>query len=391
MDAHKEVAGLNRGAYSPPGSLAVLATLPGVMRITKYCHGEIKVSLTAGTRAAGNRATQLQLLRARAHDPSVVMDAKKRVWERDMHQMSARSGGGYGALFNSTEKFLDGNECISGYGRLPRRRKFSARARRSICEGATVAHERFGMNGVFLTWTIPGSGELIEKTVASWSGHIMESVLNWVRANVPGERAVFGVWEHQERGMLHLHLCVMADDYAALQFLIDDCKRFWAGLLTRLRIRTGVNLCESDKNCSWLPDGPASQQYGAWLHKGVAQYLAKYTGKGYRTEAMRSKYHPSRWWTQSRWLAQEARRRRMKLIWDGCTAHELLAQLKRLNEGVEEIANKTVEFINGGMLQIPGFIAMCDDGQADSVLSVMCAQMEVDGYQSWRVEWMPAC
>lgn len=353
-----------------------LDLLPGKLIIRQYCHGEVKITLTAGTRLGQKRQQYLQALRdpwAGWHPPLIAHGWK---FEDGVFNAKVEAVAGLEATLDSPKKFPVPIDTPYKFRKLPTRKIFSRYARTAIGEASQVCEEWFGKQGVFLTWTFPGKGEKIARMAAKCSGSIVAWLKQWVRDHVQGRHAEIGVWELQRRGMLHFHMAVYADDIEGLQYLLDNMKTRWAVLLRRLAKETGVNFCQSSKVFSRLPEGPESQQDGDWIKTSLAQYLAKYVSKGSRSLASQSVYHPTRWWSVSRNVASEAKSRRVKFSLSGCNFAAYRTAFETLDALVCDFAHTGFKFQNPFQKDIPGLIGWISPENISAWLAVLEENLE---------------
>ena len=216
----------------------------------------------------------------------------------------------------------DDREEIAGFGGLPPRKMFRAYGRTVLRETGWYAWTKFGKSGLALTLTIPGTGDLIAETVARWSGWLLNDLKQWWRDLFDEDYCDFAVWEPQDRGMLHLHVCLCARERDKLEQVRKGWKERVNNLLIRLSKDTRVDLFRKNKYWSWQENLSATRQDAQWLRQNPARYMTKYLTKSGRNECDIATFHPSRWWSVNRAAAAEARAERVRIVLGGLSVPE---------------------------------------------------------------------
>ena len=297
------------------------------LNIRKWCFGEVRVSLTP------------RCPLTRRKDP--------RVQEEGLHSGFSEIIGKTPKVKNPSEKkpvllvkrreFQDGIEVLCGYGRLPRKSMMSRYSATAVRECSEIAVRHCGNNGIVLTATLPGSFAEGFYQVACYSGYLVSLGRQWIRDNLLGRHHVFGVWEHQERGALHLHWVVMSKDVAGLEALLAKFQPYWRKLLLELSETTKTDLFAKNADWSWRdnPDYPRCD--AQWLRKNPAQYLSKYCGKEACEQLASAAFCPSRWVTLDLQTLREAVEERVRLTLGGTD----MFRAKRLFQDLVERASNT--------------------------------------------------
>lgn len=256
----------------------------------------------------------------------------------------------------------------SGYGKLGRPTSFGAYARRSLLEAGQVMDRHFvepdKMHEV--TCTLPGSTEEAKRTLAEWTGWIIDKFtkrLYKLLGNKNGKKGAdawwFYVWEWQKRGALHLHFAFAHDDKEKGKEVAQKLLDYWWSCLQNLSEKTGVDLFARSKadikrHTSWVStwkDSPDKWQgHTAPIEKSVAAYFSKYAGKQYQVEVRRKsstgndsepaytsnvKYHPVRWWGSSKAVKNAVKAERQEFKFEG-TEEQEKEVLRRWNAFVED-------------------------------------------------------
>lgn len=166
-----------------------------------------------------------------------------------------------------------------GYGLLPRPCMFTSRAKDTIYQSGG-ALDKTDCTTIFLTGTLPASTPAAYETLASYSAYILNRLktkINQISKKRDAEYYYLSVWEFQQRGALHLHICISSPQKDFLQELLLLWKIYWVKLLKKVEDLSSIPLLSA-------PDGykfSFSQiQAPAQLStSGVASYLAKYLSK----------------------------------------------------------------------------------------------------------------
>ncbi|MBX9685888.1 MAG: hypothetical protein K2X27_04245 [Candidatus Obscuribacterales bacterium] len=315
------------GATAPPHDNA-----PHVLKFERFVHGEVRLSIYPQPVAWQPRRT-LTAVRGSCHPGNYA--PQRAVTERRIARQVQ------GGLLDRSSEFQEGAKEISGWGRLPRKKIFRAYARRKIQEAGEILWRKFGRNGIFLTGTVPGSGSAIAKTVAEYSGWLMNRINQWFRDGFSMPYGTIAVWELQKRGMLHIHVCVCSADSATLARFLSQWKERWNSLLLELSRKAGIDLFQKNKNWTWADKLEKTQHDADFLKKNPARYLAKYLTKAARAAVREYEFHPSRWWSVDRKTAAQAVAERVRLLLGGMPLHELntaaAAWFERSSECFEQI------------------------------------------------------
>lgn len=367
------------------GAAALQARAPGVLHFTRYIHGEIKLSVgwTAGTAAAKCRVATG--MRHYGDLPLKVREAKAAAWQAELDKGTRPGGGQETAALNSNGKFAEAEKGRPGYGRECIRKIFGPYNRLMVNEVCHVMEAKFGRQGLFLTFTIPGKGPVVEKAIGSWSGYIVKRVRQWFRDRLQAPHSVCGVWEFQRRGMLHLHIAVMSEAEQGLQEIEKGFREFWAGVLVRVMELSGVNVCAASEVYSWLPAGPNSQQDCKRIRKSVGRYMAKYVSKAPREAAKKVRYYPSRWVTVDRETHREAKAARVRMCMEGFSVTQWKVILAGAVRYLRENANSVKQFVNPYCPTLPGVMAWFEPGGDWSFLDDLCAVIDSEQENGTRL------
>lgn len=137
-----------------------------------------------------------------------------------------------------------------GWGFLPKPTKFGKNARHRLLEAGAIMDSLCGKNVCEVTCTIPGSTRAAFRTIAKYSGWIMNRITQIVRRSKHNP-AWFYVWELQERGALHLHFAIGASTLHDAVQLAEQIEFRWFELLLELRDKTDVDCFDTGRGWSW--------------------------------------------------------------------------------------------------------------------------------------------
>ena len=323
--------------------LSGLPPLPYRLMFTRYAHGEMKFSIYPEPRPVGV---------ALMSQPEDLGYLTKGPWSRE-HREQTKYVEHIRLLRRSLvqrSEFQDDREEIPGYGGLPRRKIFRAHGRTRIRENGAIAWRKFGRSGIFQTGTIPGTGDLIAETAARYSGYMMAAMKQWCRDAFTEDYSFFAVWEPQERGMLHVHVCICSNETAVLQEMIDKWHERWNKLLIKVSEESRVDLFRKNKWWSWQENLAATKHEAEWLRKNPAQYLTKYLTKGGRDACSIAKFHPSQWWSVDWKTSREAIGERVRVLLGGLPLAEAYRVCNEwfaaLGESLGEVMERAFPFTN---------------------------------------------
>lgn len=193
-----------------------------------------------------------------------------------------------------------------GYGQLPKVTRFSRYARHTLLEAGSVFDRELAAShqGLFLTFTLPGSRDDAYICLAKWSGFVVNRVISALRKHKLA-KYYFYAWELQKRGALHLHLFIALPREVSISSPRDTARNAWYSALEAIRENTGVDLYLHKK-------GNYSTAKRHWqfdcqpVKKSAAAYISKYVSKGatekseVTIDGERVPICPHRWWGCSR-------------------------------------------------------------------------------------------
>lgn len=225
----------------------------------------------------------------------------------DTDDGSNPSGGGEGGvpplLDYSSELETARRVRLSGHGELATRvTKFGNEAKRSIqrCARALDGVVENPQDILFLTGTLPGSGQEQFLAIAQWSSWMVHGLKAWVAKRCP-QKMDFYCWELQKRGALHLHYAVHCPDEAASEYILAEFKNEWCRLLDAVSEKTGVDMyLNAVRGFSHKANKENVQAKAERVIKGVGNYLGKYLSKSTQGTSRRGVFAPCRWWGVSR-------------------------------------------------------------------------------------------
>lgn len=190
----------------------------------------------------------------------------------------------------------------AGYGTLPAKPTcFGLNAKRSLIRaGGALEKTAPPEETLFLTGTLPGSTEDSFRTIAAYSGYIINSLKAWI-SNYAAKKLDFYCWELQKRGALHLHYAVHIPDDASRARIIESFHGWWVQILHRIGDMGNVDMFRKNSSHTWLSDTSKVRATAEICRKSVARYLAKYLSKSASpTRGSARAFTPSRWWGVSR-------------------------------------------------------------------------------------------
>lgn len=182
-----------------------------------------------------------------------------------------------------------------GRGTVGRRRNLSRGAKRKLrALGGTVDLGVRG-NTVFLTGTLPGSTEEARCALAQYSSYVVNLIGVWIHDRYPGAYW-YGVWEYQQRGALHMHLCVQLLTHADAEGLKQAWKKRWIGALDKVGVKAHVDMFARQTGGTWQTKRWVCRTDAQTVEKSVGAYLSKYLSKGSVVKRSQAVYPPASWW-----------------------------------------------------------------------------------------------
>lgn len=200
-----------------------------------------------------------------------------------------------------------------GWGFKPRETAFTKNARHRLLEAGAVMDKLHQKNVAELTCTIPGSTSEAFRTVADWSGWIVNRLLQTLR-NRKQNCSWFYVWERQKRGALHIHFAIGSSTLTEAVLLASQLECKWFDLLLELKDKTNVDTFKKDECWTWRNLPQNWQSHVAPIYKSVAAYFSKYAGKSSNSaNSGGAEYFPARWWGSSTSIKRGIENERAKI------------------------------------------------------------------------------
>lgn len=170
------------------------------------------------------------------------------------------------------------------WGKLQTTKTFTTNAKQKILEAGAVVDMHYNPDCRYeLTLTIPGSGLDVYDVVSRYSGYIVNRLTQIVRRWEAKGADVgwFFVWEHQERGALHMHWCIAVDGEPMLSdYLCRQLRAKWYELLEELSVKTHTDLFKKRGfSGTWRYSPEVWQSNISVVRKSIAAYFSKYMSK----------------------------------------------------------------------------------------------------------------
>ena len=239
-----------------------------------------------------------------------------------------------------------------GFGHLARETRFGARGRDTIREFGAVSDELFGNSAVFLTMTLPGTGDAQYKALAQWSSYVVQRITQWWRDNATDCQYAW-VWEWQKRGALHLHAVVSSADGRGLDSIRLNWWKECHRVLQDVSEKSGINLFENTKTGINHQNSSHCQFDAQYVQKSAARYLAKYLGKRKEPGQSVSFYAPARWWSVSSNALAEIKKRRRSCTVESSSLDKIetvlalaIAKCDGTADGIKHYANKIFPWLH---------------------------------------------
>lgn len=209
-----------------------------------------------------------------------------------------------------------------GWGFKPRQTSFGRNARHRILEAGSVMDTLHGKNVVEVTLTVPGNTRQIFRTIADWSGWIMNRVTQVVR-RFDKDCSWFYVWENQVRGALHLHFALGSGTLPDALGLAEKIKCKWFKCLLELQEKANVDAFKTSYGWTWRYKSEKWQYHILPVYKSVAAYFSKYCGKQSGKNDRNNKgFCPARWWGSSSSIKKGIDENRKSFSIEVCSANE---------------------------------------------------------------------
>lgn len=191
----------------------------------------------------------------------------------------------------------------SGFGKTPKRTKFGSNAKNTLLRigGALDTLQAKPYHYVMLTGTLPGGTPEAMQAIADWSSWITEACMHWLTKYTQTEH-YFYVWELQDRGALHIHICVYIPDTYQRCWVLYKWWDKWKAVIEAVCNKSKVDLWQRADGTSHYRGKIVLQADAQTVYKSVVAYLSGYCGgaKDKHKKDILSPYYPTRWWGASR-------------------------------------------------------------------------------------------
>lgn len=263
-----------------------------------------------------------------------------------------------------------------GFGKISNGTTFGRQARSFVREAGAAISSAPLRRCTFLTGTLPGSTSQALQALAAWSGWLVGAVEQSIRDFYPGTQ-LFGCWEYQRRGALHLHVCVLTPTAAQAVQLRQGWKARWIKLLTTVSRKAGVDLFEREDGSSWSDRKWVTRTDAQQVERSVSSYLAKYLSKGSAKNRKVAQYPPSRWWFCSQSLRDIVRSRRLKTVVEQLPLSLSLDWYERIAGFLVSQSAKTFAYNSPYDCSVRGVITLLSPIEAsmfyDSIVSMLAS------------------
>jgi len=295
------------------------------LTIRKWCHGEIRVSLTPRYQGSGN-----QTVSNSGYYPPGIIEVVTGNEQAEKASKRKRKN-----TLVGRRKLGEDGYLIAGYGGRCRKTILTRNAARSLEEAGEIARRHTGKLGVFLTGTLAGSTAVSLQAIADYSAALVERIRKWIGFHVRARAHVFMAWEPQKRGALHIHCCVCSTDIGGLEYLVAEFQRYWRKLFLDLSSETGIDMFAKSEKKTWIDDVSKPRCDAGFLRSNPARYLSKYVGKEARHDQGKAVYYPSSWISVDSKTKKEAAAERVRITLGGVSP--VIA--KRLFENLVDLAD----------------------------------------------------
>lgn len=197
-----------------------------------------------------------------------------------------------------------------GYGLLPRPCVFTSRAKNTIYQ-AGGALDKEGHLSIFLTGTLPASTPAAYEVLSMYSAYVLKRIktkISQIASKRGSEYFYLSVWEYQQRGALHLHICLSSPCEDFLQENLLLWKIYWIKMLKKVEELSSVPLLSAPDGYQFSFDqiqAPAQKTIS-----GVTSYLAKYlskdSSKNIKSSVEESRSRRSTFFSPGRWFSKSA-------------------------------------------------------------------------------------
>ena len=257
-----------------------------------------------------------------------------------------------------------------GYGLLPSDKSLTRLAKRRLREFGALVDQGGLEKCVFITGTLPGSTLDAQRALAQWTSWLTSRLSQWFRDRFPGA-VYFGVWEHQKRGALHLHVCVRTQTPQEATRLKVAWKKRWISLLDGVSNRSGVDLFARKEGDTWQKKRWIVRTDAQIVEKSVARYLSKYTSKGNNGRLKVVGFSPGSWWFASQALRCNAREQRQRYTVSGCTLAHANAVFDSLASQIVSDSKVSYPLLSAWDHTYKGIIAMLPAAAAGALVRVV--------------------
>lgn len=274
-----------------------------------------------------------------------------------------------------------GRETRRGYevgGRwrfLPLKTKFTSTARNWIRDAGYVMETESDGHALFVTLTIAGEGEEVNRCLSACSGYIVDRLNRWLRYRCMDGWFVY-VWELQKRGTPHLHYMIKRENFDYEDGFGEELKSEWRKILLDVSRESGVDLFCVKGKYSWIDDAEMPWIHITTIQTSMGGYMAKYASKVESKSGSQNAWFPGRWSGISYPLRKKVLSRRLDIILGCETVESSAGRLLEILSDAGELFDKTWQ----PALGIPGI-----EAYVSAITVPGCAREIVAAIAEWLV------
>jgi hypothetical protein len=266
----------------------------------------------------------------------------------------------------------------TGHGRLSTGTAFGRNARTIIREAGSIVDRLPPSMSVFLTGTLPGSTDAALRAFAEWSSWIVQTTQQWAR-DIDESARMFGVWEYQRRGALHIHVCIQSSSCGVVNALLQKWHERWCDILRGVRRRSGVDIFARNSDESWEYKPEAWRTDAQKVEKSVGNYLSKYLSKGSLSNQRRANYPPARWWFCSMKLRKEVKDNRRTVELTRLKLADALEAFEVLGGHIAGMTSKAFGYLHPYDVTVKGLVALLKPIEASLLFDWLSGSIRCNG------------
>lgn len=239
----------------------------------------------------------------------------------------------------------------SGWGYLPKPRKFSYRSENTLKQAAIVLESLGVSNILIITLTLPGSTQGALDALERYSGFAVNRFNQYLRRWL--KKAIYlYCWEYQDRGALHLHYAVCVPLEIRSRFTKDKLQSEWHNILQSVSAKASVDVFEIDGGYTWRDNPEKCRIDVQECQHSVVSYFSKHDQKKPRLDEAGRYRSPGCWSNISKSLRHRMEQLSFTRVFLACCKDEAFRVIYKAGSQLSGLKKPLHHPITGNLIGI---------------------------------------